>query len=237
MIKELKKDYRCLAPDYLGFGLSDKPQKWGYTPADHAETITTLILKLNLKNITLVVHDFGGPIGLQYATDHPENIKRLIVLNSWMWPLRGEKALQQAVQLFGSPLGKALYLYFNFSAKVLLPRAFHNSKILNKSLHNQYLKPLDSPGHRIGTWRFAKDLITMQEWFAKLWSKHMVLNQKPVLIIWGKYNSFTTNTFLYKWHIHFPQARIITLEAGHFVQEEKPEEVLQAIQEFLTTFS
>lgn len=237
LIKELSKEYRCIAPDYLGFGLSDKPAKWAYTPAAHAETIQIFIQELHLKDITLVVHDFGGPIGMQYGTQNPENIKRLIVLNSWMWPIKGEKAMKQAVQLFGSPLGKALYLYANFSARVLFPRAFFNAKALTPALHRQYLKPLDSPGHRMGTWRFAKDLISTSDWFGALWNRHTVLNQKAMLIIWGKHNNFTTNSFLYKWHIHFPQARIIKLESGHFVQEEKPGEVLIAIQEFLKTFA
>ena len=67
LIKGLQANYRCIALDHLGFGLSDKPQKWIYTPEAHSDNLTKLIEHLQLKDITLVVHDFGGPIGLHYA--------------------------------------------------------------------------------------------------------------------------------------------------------------------------
>src|SRR5688572_6908616 len=84
LVKELSRNYRCIVPDHLGFGLSDKPKHWSYKPEAHAQNLKILINYLELKNITLVVHDFGGPIGLHYALEHPENIKRLVIINTWM---------------------------------------------------------------------------------------------------------------------------------------------------------
>lgn len=82
LVKGLRDRYRCVVPDHLGFGLSDKPARWSYAPADQARNLTTLIETLGLKDITLVVHDFGGPIGLSYALEHPENVRRLVLFNT-----------------------------------------------------------------------------------------------------------------------------------------------------------
>ncbi len=82
LIKGLRARYRCVAPDHLGFGLSDKPRGATYLPQMHAENLQAFIQGLGLKDITLVLHDWGGPIAMAYATAHPENIKRLVVLNT-----------------------------------------------------------------------------------------------------------------------------------------------------------
>ncbi len=233
LIKGLQDQYRCIAPDLLGFGLSDKPKNWVYTPAAHADNLTKLIDHLQLKDITLVVHDFGGPIGLHYAIQFPENIKRTVVLNSWLWPLNKYKTIKQTSQFFGSSLGKILYQYFNFSTQVLLPRGFYNSKNLTPAIKQQYLKPLNKPAHRLGTWHFAKELLNSQSWYAFLWQNHAVLATKPMLILWGKHDQFFSHPFLFKWRMHFLQAKVVELDAGHFLQEEKPAEILREIEEFL----
>src|SRR5262249_20412588 len=81
LIKPLSVGYRCIAPDHLGFGLSDKPIGWGYRPADHARNLRALIDHLGLERYTLVVHDFGGPIGLACAIERPEQVERLVISN------------------------------------------------------------------------------------------------------------------------------------------------------------
>src|SRR6185437_9468981 len=92
LIADLSRDHRVIALDHIGFGLSEKPERWGYRPADHAKNLAMLIDRLGLKDITLVVHDFGGPIGLSYAVEHPENVSALVLFNTWMWSLAGTQA-------------------------------------------------------------------------------------------------------------------------------------------------
>lgn len=77
--------HRCIAPDHIGFGLSDKPFEWDYMPTSQAENFERFMESLDLDGITLIVNDWGGPIGLSYAINHPEKIKRLIILNTWLW--------------------------------------------------------------------------------------------------------------------------------------------------------
>ena len=76
LIKGLSDDFRVIAPDHIGFGLSDKPENWSYKPIDHAKNLAYLIESLGLEDITLVVHDFGGPIGLAYAVENPQNVSQ-----------------------------------------------------------------------------------------------------------------------------------------------------------------
>lgn len=83
LIKQFSSGYRCIAPDHPGFGLSDKPAGWSYLPEEHAKNLAALIAHLGLKNVTLVMQDWGGPIGINYAVAHPENVARIIAMNTW----------------------------------------------------------------------------------------------------------------------------------------------------------
>src|ERR1022692_4366977 len=91
IIKELSKTHRCIAPDHIGFGLSDKPVNWDYLPINQAANFEKLMDSLDLKNITMIVKDWGGPIGLSYAIKHPEKIKKLVILNTWLWSVKDDK--------------------------------------------------------------------------------------------------------------------------------------------------
>ncbi|MGM0759906.1 MAG: alpha/beta fold hydrolase [Thermodesulfobacteriota bacterium] len=79
--------YRCIAMDHLGLRLSDKPRDWSCLPQDHADNLIALIEALGFKNITLVVQDWGGPIGLSCAVTHPENVASIVIMNSWARPV------------------------------------------------------------------------------------------------------------------------------------------------------
>src|SRR5690349_10562936 len=85
LIRALAPRHRCIAPDHLGFGLSERPADLPYTPEAHARVLAEFVDKLGLGRFTLVVHDFGGPIGLPLALDHPERVRGLVLLNTWMW--------------------------------------------------------------------------------------------------------------------------------------------------------
>ncbi len=118
-IKVLSQQYRCIAFDHIGFGLSDKPSHYDYSTPKHADTLRQFIDHLELRNITLVVHDFGGPIGLHYAVNHAQNITRLVLLNTWMWSSEGAPAFEKFKKVLRSPLLPFLYTYFNLSPRFL----------------------------------------------------------------------------------------------------------------------
>ena len=117
LIRALSGDYRCIAPDHLGFGLSDKPADWDYLPEHHAENFEALMEELDLKNITLTVGDWGGPIGLSYAVSHPERIKAIVVTNTWFWPVDDDWYYRAFSGFMGGPAGRFLIRKYNFFAR------------------------------------------------------------------------------------------------------------------------
>ncbi|GAB3813873.1 alpha/beta fold hydrolase [Pontibacter rugosus] len=232
-IKALSRQYRCIAPDHMGFGLSDTPADADFTPEAHAERLEKLIEQLQLKQITLVVHDFGGPIALQYALRHPDNVKNLILLNTWMWSLEEERNIQKVSRFMSGGIGRFLYLKLGFSAKVLLPQGYHEKKHLTKDIRQHYQKPLSTSTSRAGTWAFAKALHQANPYFNTLWQQHEKLRNINKLILWGEKDKLLPLHFLDRWEQTFTDAEVKRLNAGHFLQEEKGGEVADAIKAFV----
>ncbi|PVY40743.1 haloalkane dehalogenase [Pontibacter virosus] len=232
-IKALSRTHRCIAPDHLGFGLSDKPVDFAYTPEAHAHNLEQLIDQLQLKNITLVVHDFGGPIGLSYALKHPENVKRLVILNTWMWSLENEAQIMKISSFLNGSIGQFLYLNLGFSTRMLLPKGYHQKRHLSKDVHQHYLKPLNNSRNRIGTWQFAVALKEAGPWFESLWEQRAKLRAIPMLILWGEKDKLLPLHLLDQWQQAFPEAEVKRLDAGHFVQEEKGGEIADMIKHFI----
>jgi pimeloyl-ACP methyl ester carboxylesterase len=233
LIIALRQSYRCVAPDHIGFGLSDKPEKYDYSIQQHADTLEQFIGKMGLSDITLVLHDFGGPIGFHYAMKHPGKVQRIVVMNSWLWDFSDDPVFKKFRSIINSPLTPFLYKTLNFSPKYLLPKSFGKKK-LSPQLLPQYTKPFANSSERNGALAFARSLVNDQQWFESLWQKREILNHIPILFIWGMMDKFIRPAFLDKFVNGFPKSSYKTLEdAGHFLQEEDPGEVIEAIQEFL----
>lgn len=234
LIRRLSSEYRCLAVDHLGFGLSDKPEGFVYIPQAHADNLEAFVEGLGLKDITLVVHDFGGPIGISYALRHPDNVARLVIANTWMWPLKGNGKYTVPGALFASPLGRLLYERFNFSARVMMRLAAKSKEELPPSVHRQYLAALPDPRSRHGTWVLAKELIGSSHWYEGLWQQREKLAGKPALLLWGLRDPAFDREALARWYGLLPHARVVTFpDTGHFVPEAKGDEAAAAIATFI----
>lgn len=183
-IRELSRERRVIAVDNLGFGLSDKPAWWSSLPQNHAQNLHSLIEALELKDVVLVVHDFGGPIGLSYAVDW-ENVRGLVLFNTWMWSLADDPAAVRASRILGGPVGKFLYTRLNFSPRVLLKAAFGDKSKLTKQTHAHYLGPFRDRRDRSAPWIFARELVASASWYEKLWSRREALKDKPALLLWA----------------------------------------------------
>lgn len=237
LIKSLSNKYRCIAIDHLGFGLSDKPKNGNYSINEHTNNLKALIHHLQLSEITLIVHDFGGPIAFHYALENPHHIKRLIAFNTWMWSAENDDNYKKMKRILKNPILPFLYRQFNFSARYLLPKSF-GKKPLNKKLMNQYTSPFASKHERDGTIGFLQSLLNDQKWFESLWQKRDILNAIPKLFIWGLKDNFISSTYLDKFIEVWPNSECLKLETcGHFPQEEEPELSLNAIREFLESTS
>ena len=119
IIKGLAGSYRCIAVDYPGFGLSRPAPGYAFTPAEHAHVIEQLILQLDLNEVTMMVQDWGGPIGFAAATRHPERFAAFIIGNTWAWP-KADPGTQLFSRLLGGPLGSYLILRRNFFIENIL---------------------------------------------------------------------------------------------------------------------
>lgn len=229
IIKELKTDFRCVAIDHIGFGLSDKPEHYDYSTQNHSKTLEKFVLEKQLDNITLVVHDFGGPIGLNFAIQHADKIKNLIIINSWLWSSQEDPDFIKMTKMLRSPLLPFLYRYLNFSARFILPKSFGDHKI-SKHLLKQFTKPFADKTQRNGALAFAKSLLNDQGWFQKLWDEKAPISGKPTLLIWGMKDPVIKPHYLDKFVLGFTNSKVIKLEtSGHFPQEEQPEIVAKYI--------
>lgn len=233
VVQALAGTHRVIAPDHLGFGLSDKPTGVGLAPEDHARRLRQLVTALDLRDITLVVHDFGGPIGLPLALagDDAGRVARVVVLNSWMWPSDGDPTIARVDRLVRSALGRFLYRWLGFSARVILPSAFGDRRRLTRVIHRHYLGPLSTRQSREGTWALACALRGSDPHYAQLWASREALARVPLTIVWGDRDPVLTATHRERWIAAFPHARVVhAANAGHFVAEEDPEAVVAAIR-------
>ncbi len=234
LIKAFSLTNRCVAPDLIGFGLSDKPPGWSYLPEDQAKNLDLFLESLPLENITLVVGDWGGPIGLSYALNHPEKIRNIVITNTWLWSVRSDWYFQAFSKFTGGPLGIWLIKTRNFFADTIVRSAFGDKKKLTPKIHAHYLMPFSKPEERKGTWVFPGQIIGSSHWLQSLWEKREVLQKKRILIAWGMKDIAFRKKELTTWITAFPKAKVVQFEdAGHFVPEEKPDELIIEINNFI----
>lgn len=235
LIKAMRTHYRCLALDHLGFGLSEKPAHGNYSLEAHVQRFTAWMNHVAPHPVTLVVHDFGGPIALEWALRHPDRVQRLVILNTWMWSAEQDPAFKKLKPVLKSPLLPFLYRYLNFSPRFLLPASFYNKKILTTALRRQYMRPFPNANARYGPLAFAKSLLNDQPWFETQWERRQVLAHIPALLIWGMNDSFIGPQHLERMAFIFQNKQVLRIpQCGHFPQEEAPQQAIQAMHTFLT---
>jgi cis-3-alkyl-4-acyloxetan-2-one decarboxylase len=237
-IPPLSKSHRCLAPDHMGFGRSDKPLDRPYTLAKHIENLTALLDHLGVSDITLVMQDWGGPTGLGFAVDHPERVKRLVILNTWAFRLPEATRLAPLLELFRQPhVGEAMVQGLNLFVEGFLPAGIYHQERLNEIMP-AYRAPFPDWNSRIGTLRFPRDIPVgdahpstptmgyIQDNLGKL--------KVPTIIIWGMHDPVIPPAIIEAWTAVYPHAEVHRLEtASHFLQEDEPEEIVSLIQGFL----
>ncbi|MEO8066169.1 MAG: alpha/beta fold hydrolase [Flavobacteriales bacterium] len=236
LIKAFSADHRCIALDHLGFGLSDKPALGDFTVAAHARRLQDFIVDLGLTDLILVVTDFGGGIGLQHALDHPENVKGIVLYNTWMWELGTDKRFANAARIARSWLGKQLYLRFGFSVNVMMPAAYGDKTKLTRSVHRHFKKALPDIASRRATHTLAKEILDAGPYWAEQWTKVHRVNSIPTLIGWGMKDRFFPPDLVDRWRHAMPQAIVHTFpDAGHFVHEEEHGALARVLRDFLRT--
>jgi haloalkane dehalogenase len=236
LIRALAPRWRCVAPDLLGFGLSDRPAGFAYTPEAHAAVLAEFVERLGLEPFTLVVHDYGGPIGLPLCLDRPERVRRLVLLNTWMWPLDDDLGIRWNARLVTSAMGRFLYRRLNASLRLIMPLAYGDRRKLTPAIHHQYRAPFPAPDDRERVlWTLARALLGSRAYYADLWRRRERLRGRPVLVLWGLRDPAFRPRHLARWTALFGhEARVVRLPAsGHWPHEEEPETVRQELLAFL----
>jgi len=230
IINDLGEDVRCLACDYPGFGFSDHPAGYGYTPEEHADWVEAWLSSLNLPPFVMVVQDWGGPIGLSYAVRHPEQIAGLVVMNTWAWPTDLKGKIFSSV--LGGPLGKYLCLQRNFFADKIVKNAIYYRKRKSPAVFRAYMDPFPGPHERLGTYVFPRAIRKSEAMLATLERDLSALRETPAELVWGmKDQAFGSEAVISQWRTHLPDARVTRLEkASHYLQEDQPEAIADAIR-------
>jgi len=238
LIPEISQAYRVLVPDHVGCGLSDKPRDYDYCLECHIQNLERLIAHLDLKGLTLVLHDWGGAIGMGYATRHPENVARFVVLNTAAFY---QPSLPLRIKMCRLPLlGDLLLRGFNAFARLALPWATVHRERLTPEIRAGYLAPYDCWENRIAILRFVQDIPleerhrsrkTLEDIEAGLY----LFGEHPMLIIWGARDfCFTVRDYLTGWQERFPYAETrVVGDAGHYVVEDAHERIVPWVLEFL----
>ena len=168
----LRDSYRCVTPDHLGFGLSERPWGADYSPEAHSRCFRAWVEELDLRDVALVVHDFGGPIALPMALERLGRVSRLIVLNSWMWSFTGNRKMERKARLAGSRLGCWMYRTLNVSLRMITPSAYADRKKLTPRIHAQYLAPFVGIDSRECVLHaLARALLESSDFYADLWER------------------------------------------------------------------
>ena len=235
LITEFSKKYRVIAPDHLGCGLSDKPQDFPYRLETHIDNLESLFFELNLKKVTLVIHGWGGAIGMGLAGRHPEKIARLVVLNSsafsmsWL-PLR--------LSAFRAPwLNEKLVCSFNLYFNMFLNTACQRN--MSSIVKRGFKYPYQNCSDRIAVLRFIEDVPLDPEhvsFEALLEIEHglWMFRETPVCIIWGMKDWYFSPRYLKRWRLFYPQAQVLEIaDAGYYVLEDECIRSMMFIKNFL----
>jgi len=234
LVKGLKDKYRIIVPDHIGCGLSDKPQEYSYKLKNHIDNLEKLLNHLGITKFHLIVHDWGGAIGMGLATRSPERVKSVTLLNTAAFT---DANIPTRINICKIPvLGERLVRHFNGFA---WPATFMAvEKPLPTEIKKGYLLPYNNYRNRIATAKFVQDIpmTKTHESYSTLLEieKKLTTLTCPKLILWGAKDFCFNMHFYERWMKYFPEAKsIVYKDAGHYVLEDKKEETLSEVSSFL----
>ena len=242
LILALRKNYRCVAPDHIGCGLSDKPDDahYTYTLSQRADDVAALLDHLGIqKNITLVVHDWGGMIGMTFAHRYPDRIKRLVILNTGAFHLPKAKPFPTLLRIarntaFGEFLVRRFNMFAGLAARIGTKRA-----ALPRDVKRMLLAPYNSYANRIATIRFVQDIPLKPgdrayDLVSEVDANLAQFAAVPKLICFGLKDFVFDRHFCDEWARRFPDAELHRFpDCGHYILEDARDEVIALTQKFL----
>jgi len=241
VVRSLKSNYRCLVPDHIGMGLSDRPDdnRYRYTLDSRVADFSAFIERMLPSGpLTLVVHDWGGAIASAWAVRNPERVRRMVVFNTAAFPMLDQKTLPATLRLVrNTRLGA--FLVERFNAFAVGAARIGSVRGLDAAARAAYTAPYDTPVARRATLRFVQDIPLAEHdpAFATIAATGKGLHAlagKPMLICWGLRDFVFDRDYFDEWCERFPRAEAIGFaDAGHYVLEDAADTILPKMQEFL----
>jgi cis-3-alkyl-4-acyloxetan-2-one decarboxylase len=230
------RGHRCVAFDHMGFGRSDKPpEPRRYILSNHVSNAIALIDELDLRDVTVVMHDWGGPIGLGAVLERRDRFRALVAMNTWAWEL--PSFLPGFLRQFRADgLGEILALAGNLCVESI-PGGMAR-RDADPAMMDAYRAPFPDYWSRLGTLGFIRDVpLTENDVSAPLMGHiHESLGDLhlPLQLIWGMRDRVFVSAFIQEWLALFPDSPRVELEAGHYLVEDRPDEVAEAIDGFVS---
>jgi len=236
----LSRDVRCIVPDHMGMGKSGVPRDpYPYRLRHHIANLEALVLQLDLTAITLVAHDWGGPVGLGVAVRHPDRFKRLILMNTWAFALWPGGPLPRLLEIIRSDRGEKFVLEKNGYLEPALLGTTHHPENLTPQVLQAYRAPFPTPESRTALLCWSRDIPVSETDpsypdMERIEAGLSVFRRTPTLLVWGMRDPVLTPAVLKRWQDVFPDATTCEIgEASHFLQEDATEQVVECTKEFL----
>jgi haloalkane dehalogenase len=233
MIAALSPDFRCVALDFPGYGMSGVPAGYSFTPREHSLVLEAFVEQLGLAGFTMMVQDWGGPIGLGFASRRPDLVRRLIIGNTFAWPLDDLLRIRVFSWIMGGPIGRTLTRWFNFVPRFFFLRGFAVRP--KREILDLYMEPWRDPHRREAAVVGPRQLIAAAPFLAEVEAGLAKLAEKPALIVWGMRDFAFDQKERTRFEKAFPRHRTVLFDdASHFLQEDRGERIAVHVRQFLT---
>ncbi|MEV7967871.1 alpha/beta fold hydrolase [Sphaerisporangium sp. NPDC088356] len=233
VVAGLRDRFRCVALDYPGFGLSRAGPGYRFTPREHARVVESFIERLDLTDLVVAVHDWGGPIGLWAAGRHPERIRALVIGNTWAWP--SDDAVKRWFSvIMGGPVGRALIRRFNVFVNAFIPGAMRTRRLDRRALL-AYRGPFPDARSRTPMFVLPQQITAGRDFLREVEEGLPSLAARPALIVWAEADAGFRADARHRLEAAFPDHRTVRLpRAGHYLQEEDPAAIVRAVRAWWT---
>ncbi|HRE81582.1 MAG TPA: alpha/beta fold hydrolase [Opitutaceae bacterium] len=231
LVQALSTRRRCVVPDHIGMGLSEKPQNYDYTLGTRIRDLEALMESLAPQTVDLVVHDWGGAIGFGWAGRHASKIRRIVILNTAAFRSQDIPARIAVCRMRG--FGTWLVRGLNGFAGPAVQMAMHRRRLTAQEKLG-YLLPYDSWENRVAVNAFVKDIPLSPEHSSydtlKAVEERLAqFRQHPISLVWGGKDFCFNDHFLARWQEIFPQAVTTRIpDAGHYVLDDGGDQAIQA---------
>jgi haloalkane dehalogenase len=227
IVTRLRDRFRCVAIDYLGFGLSGRPEHYGYTIEEHIRTVGELVDHLAVDQFIVMGQDWGGPIGTAVASERADRVSGLVLGNTWFWPAALRFKLFS--KIMSTRWMQRKIIEDNFFVEKLMPSAM--TKKLSEAEKDHYRNAQPTPTARKGVAEMPKQIVAAQPLLKRLSREVPVkVGSKPALFVWGMKDLGFRPSMLRRMRVTFPDHMLVELpNAKHYIQEDAPAEIADAI--------